>query len=95
MRTKRAFTITEFCGRYSIGRTHAYNEIAIGRLRAVKTGRRTLVPEDSAEAWLAALPESRARTVSTVHGQHHLQETKSEPAVKDSAPPVVANLTKV
>jgi excisionase family DNA binding protein len=51
----RALSIQQFCGRYSIGRTKAYEEIAAGRLRAVKVGRRTLIPEDSAEAWLAAL----------------------------------------
>jgi excisionase family DNA binding protein len=53
---KRAFSISEFCARYSIGRTRAYEEIAAGRLRAVKAGQRTLIPEDSAEAWLEALP---------------------------------------
>ena len=53
----RAFAIREFCLRYGIGRTHAYQEIAAGRLRAVKVGRRTLVTHDDAEAWLAALPE--------------------------------------
>ena len=53
----RAFAIREFCLRYSVGRTHAYEEIAAGRLRAVKVGRRTLITHDAAEAWLAALPE--------------------------------------
>jgi excisionase family DNA binding protein len=53
----RAFAIREFCQRYSVGRTRAYQEIAAGRLRAVKVGRRTLIAHDAAEAWLAALPE--------------------------------------
>lgn len=52
----RAFSIPEFCRRYGIGRTNAYHEIAAGRLRAVKVGRRTLITLDAAEAWLAALP---------------------------------------
>ena len=55
--SRRAFPIREFCVRYGIGRTHAYQQIAAGRLRAVKVGRRTLIPHDAAEAWLAALPE--------------------------------------
>lgn len=55
--TPRAFPIPEFCRRYGIGRTNAYQEIAAGRLRAVKVGRRTLIAHDAAEAWLAALPE--------------------------------------
>ena len=53
----RAFSINEFCRRYGIGRTNAYEEIAAGRLRAVKVGRRTLITLEAAEAWLAALPE--------------------------------------
>ena len=54
---KRAFPIDEFCKRYSVGRTSAYAEIGSGRLRAVKVGRRTLITEADAEAWLAALPK--------------------------------------
>ena len=38
--SRRAFSISEFCFRYGIGRTNAYQEIAAGRLRAVKVGRR-------------------------------------------------------
>jgi len=54
--SRRAFSIREFCRRYGIGRTNAYREIAAGRLRAVKAGRRTLISHDAAESWLAALP---------------------------------------
>jgi excisionase family DNA binding protein len=57
--SKRAFSIKEFCERYSLGRTRAYEEIAAGRLFAVKAGRKTLIPEKSAEAWLEALPPSK------------------------------------
>ena len=53
---KRAFSIAEFCDRYGIRRTKAYDEIKTGRLRIVKVGRRSLVKETDAEAWLAALP---------------------------------------
>jgi excisionase family DNA binding protein len=59
----RAFSIREFCGQYGIGRTNAYQEIAAGRLRAVKFGRRTLIKSEAAEAWLAALPELKPRTL--------------------------------
>jgi excisionase family DNA binding protein len=52
---KRAFSVAEFCERYGIGRTSAYEEIRAGRLRIVKVGKRTLVPEDSAEKWLQSL----------------------------------------
>ena len=55
--SRRAFSVTEFCLGYGIGRTIAYQEIAAGRLRAVKVGRRTLITRDAAEGWLAALPD--------------------------------------
>ena len=54
----RAFPIDEFCRRYGIGRTNTYQEIAAGRLRAVKVGRRTLITQDAAEAWLSSLAEA-------------------------------------
>ena len=54
---RRAFSISEFCQRYSVGRTVAYAEIAAGRLQALKLGRRTLISLDGAEEWLRALPK--------------------------------------
>jgi len=52
----RAFNVGEFCRRYGIGRTTAYAEIAAGRLRRRKVGKRSLIAEDDAEAWLNSLP---------------------------------------
>jgi excisionase family DNA binding protein len=54
----RAFSIREFCRQYGIGRTIAYQEMAAGRLRALKVGRRTLITHDAAEAWLSSLAEA-------------------------------------
>ncbi len=51
-----AFTVREFCARYSIGVTAFYDEISNKRLTAKKRGKRTLVPRASARAWLNALP---------------------------------------
>ena len=39
-----------------ISRSKAYEEIAAGRLRAVKCGSKTLVPYASGQAWLEGLP---------------------------------------
>jgi excisionase family DNA binding protein len=64
----RAFSIPEFCRRYGIGRTNAYQEIAAGRLRALKVGRRTLITQDAAESWLAALPELKTQVASSRSG---------------------------
>ena len=53
---RRAMSINEFCQYYGIGRTTAYAEIRQGRLRGRKIGKRTIVTEDDAEAWLRLLP---------------------------------------
>ena len=53
---QRAMSLAEFCDRYGPSRTKTYEEIKCGRLRAIKCGKRTLVTEDDAEAWLRSLP---------------------------------------
>jgi excisionase family DNA binding protein len=52
----RAMSIAEFCERYGTGRTTAYQEIKLGRLRARKCGKRTIIIHDDAEDWLRCLP---------------------------------------
>ena len=53
---RRVFTISEFLQRYGIGRTRFYEEVAEGRLRLRKLGKKSLVTVDDAEAWLNSLP---------------------------------------
>jgi excisionase family DNA binding protein len=53
---QRAFSIEEFCRRYGVGRTKVYEELKLGRLRALKVGRRTIISKDDAENWLLHLP---------------------------------------
>ena len=69
LRLSRALSITEFCRLYGIGRTNAYQEISVGRLRAIKAGRRTLITVEAAEAWLAGLPEFQLRRNRTRSGE--------------------------
>jgi helix-turn-helix protein len=54
---QRAMSIDQFCERYNIGRTKAYEEINEKRLKARKCGARTIVTEDDAEEWLRSLPQ--------------------------------------
>jgi hypothetical protein len=53
---QRAMSLAQFCQNYSVGRTKAYEEIILGRLRARKNGKRTIITEDDAEDWLQQLP---------------------------------------
>jgi excisionase family DNA binding protein len=52
---RTADTVDEFCDALRIGRTLFYGEVAAGRIRPVKAGRRTLVPRSEREAWLRRL----------------------------------------
>lgn len=53
------YSVSEACRAASISRTKLYAEIARGRLRARKCGRRTLIVAKDLEAWAEALPGSR------------------------------------
>ncbi len=52
---KAAFAILEFCSWAGIGRSKVYSEIGAGRLKAVKAGKRTLIPVTEAQRWLESL----------------------------------------
>lgn len=47
---KLSFSIREACTASSLGRTTIYSHIASGRLKAVRIGRRTVIPAASLEA---------------------------------------------
>lgn len=51
-----AYDLPAFLGRYGISRATFYREVAAGRLVATKVGRRSIVQEEHARAWLASLP---------------------------------------
>jgi hypothetical protein len=57
---QRAMSIVEFCNRYGLGRTRAYEEMNSGRLRGRKIGTRTIITDDDAEDWLRNLPVAGA-----------------------------------
>jgi len=50
-------TIDQFCDRFAISRRSFYEEVAGGRLTAVKRGSRTLIRTDEAQRWCDALPK--------------------------------------
>ncbi|TXM71677.1 hypothetical protein FV226_14290 [Methylobacterium sp. WL12] len=63
--SKGAFSLKEFLHWSGIGRTKTLEEITGGRLRAVKVGRRLLIPVEAAQDWLAAQP--RVGTIGTAN----------------------------
>lgn len=58
---KGAFTIAELTELGDGCRSYLYNEIAAGRLRAMKRGRRTLVLAEDRAAWRASWPAIKPR----------------------------------
>lgn len=57
MAAKLSYSPNEVPEVTGIGRTTVYAEIAEGRLRARKIGRRTVVLHDDLVEWLSELPE--------------------------------------
>ena len=54
--TKGAMSVNEFLNWASIGRTKFYDELASGRLKVRKVGRKTIVTMADALSWLECLP---------------------------------------
>jgi len=44
-------TVSDFCERHKLCRATAYKEIASGRLRTFKVGRRRLISDDAERDW--------------------------------------------
>ena len=55
--SRGAMSVDAFARWAGIGRTTAWNEIRLGRLRAVKVSARTLITFEDAQTWLSSLPE--------------------------------------
>jgi hypothetical protein len=51
----QAYSIKGLCRAYAVGRTTAYEQIKLGRLRARKLGRSTIILRADAEEWADGL----------------------------------------
>ncbi len=70
---RAAYSIREFCSIVGVGRSRAYREIAAGRLKVLKCGKRTLVRATEVEAWLDRLEDEPSRAPG---GPHHAPSTE-------------------
>lgn len=59
-----AHRLPDFLRRYGIGRTHFYDEVRAGRLKARKLGGRTIVLEADAQEWLKGLPSLEPKSAA-------------------------------
>lgn len=53
--TQELLTIPEFCKAAKVGRTVAYKLINEGRVKAVKLGKKTLIPRAALEEFICSL----------------------------------------
>ena len=56
-------TVAEFCESVAIGKTRFYAEVKAGRIKILKSGRKTLVPLSEREAYLQRLADDSATAV--------------------------------
>jgi excisionase family DNA binding protein len=61
LNSRIAFDVEEATQVTPFGRSHIYNEIRRGRLRAVKSGGRTLILKSDLEQYMASLPPMKSQ----------------------------------
>ena len=54
--TRRAYNVREFCEEFGLSREGVYEAIRLGKLVARKYGKRTIITDEAANAFLNALP---------------------------------------
>jgi len=102
---REAFGVREFCACYGICRATFYDELRLGRIKAKKLGRKTIILRKDAEKWAASLPALnlavtafRAKHFSDTPGETGCLGTVSQPkherdrARQRSRPPILGPL---
>lgn len=57
----QALTVRQFCQRYAVGRTYAFDEMASGALIFYYAGRHRRISVDAAETWFRAKQAAKSR----------------------------------
>jgi excisionase family DNA binding protein len=58
---QQALSVKEYARRVGIGRTRLYVEIRLGRVKVLKSGRRTIIPVAEVEAFFLRLEAAQAK----------------------------------
>jgi len=58
---QKALSVKEYARRVGLGRTRIYAEIKLGRVRVLKSGRRTIIPTTEIEAFFERLESSQTK----------------------------------
>ena len=66
MHSPLAYTIAQVCDLTNSGRTTVYKDINLGKLRAVKRGRRTLVLAADLRAYIDGLPAIEVKPIEAL-----------------------------
>lgn len=53
--TKELMTIGDFCEATNLGRTHVYQLLKRGEVKAIKIGRRTFIRREDVQTWISGL----------------------------------------
>lgn len=64
MKKSLAYSVETAADLLGLGRTLLYAELNSGRLKGVKVGRRTLIPESSIQQWLQNLESYPSQNVN-------------------------------
>jgi AraC-like DNA-binding protein len=48
---REGWSIKDFCAHFGVSRSHVYREFKALKLKRIKIGRRSLIPNESAQAW--------------------------------------------
>ena len=85
-------TVLEAARSAGVGRSTIYEELASGRLKAKKLGRRTIITEQAVAEWMAGLPAYRSPAIPRLKGAEAALVSSSSSAHAFSQPPSGAGL---
>jgi hypothetical protein len=78
MQKPLAYSVAQACTVACTGRRSLYEEIRLGRLHAIKRGRRTLVLASNLSDWIQRLPAIEVKSTDGTSSQHGRREARHD-----------------